>query len=103
MWTSRLPRRCVDDAPVVRFDPDTNAEAWFLGGERLLTVGPTAVAERARLDEWRASRPPGGGRNRRWLSSATWSTVVLAYRFGRKHIDVNAVAPGVTRTRPPSA
>ena len=44
LWTSRLPKRFGDRIPHVEWDPDTQEEAWYTGGERLGAVGAPAMA-----------------------------------------------------------
>ena len=44
LWTSRLPAKWRDRGPTVRWDPVFEDEAWFMGDQKLLSVGATGQA-----------------------------------------------------------
>ena len=44
LWTCRVPASWVDRVPTVRWDPVYQEEAWFIGGQKLLSVGATGQA-----------------------------------------------------------
>lgn len=44
VWTSRVPARWRDRVPQVRWDDEKQEECWFLGEEKMLPVGLTALA-----------------------------------------------------------
>src|SRR5262245_20574610 len=44
LWTSRVSARYRGRVPVARWDESAQEEVWFIGGERLLSVGTPAMA-----------------------------------------------------------
>jgi uncharacterized protein len=42
LWTSRLPKKFVDQAPQVRWDEDQQEEIWVIGDRKLQGVGMSA-------------------------------------------------------------
>ncbi|MDQ4420372.1 amidohydrolase family protein [Sphingobium sp. DEHP117] len=47
-WTSRVSSKYKDRVPTVRLDPATGAETWYMGDNKMATVGLTATAGFAR-------------------------------------------------------
>jgi predicted TIM-barrel fold metal-dependent hydrolase len=44
VWTARLPAKWKDRAPRVEWDAESGDEAWFMDGQKITSVGMTAIA-----------------------------------------------------------
>jgi predicted TIM-barrel fold metal-dependent hydrolase len=55
LWTSRVPERYQDEVPKVRWDDETQVDAWFMGDQRL---APAAASAQAGWTQYPPEHPP---------------------------------------------
>jgi predicted TIM-barrel fold metal-dependent hydrolase len=88
LWTSRLPSRWHDLVPSVHWDDTTQEEAWFLAGERGISIGSSAMAGWA---EWPPNSP------RRWseVDPVMWDASLRARMMDEDGIAAQVLYPNV--------
>jgi predicted TIM-barrel fold metal-dependent hydrolase len=88
LWTSRLPSRFGDLIPHVKWDPDQQEEAWFVGDQRL---APVASAAQAGWPEFPPDHP------RRWSDAdpVTWDPKLRLGRMDTYGIHAQVLYPNV--------
>ena len=88
LWTSRLPSKWHDLVPSVRWDETTQEEAWFLAGERGISIGSSAMAGWA---EWPPNAP------RRWteVDPVMWDASRRARMMDEEGIAAQVLYPNV--------
>lgn len=88
LWTSRMASKWADMAPRVRWDDEHEEEAWFIGAERVTSVGGAAQAG---WREFPPDHPP------RWEDAdpATWDPVARAARMDADGIHAQVLYPNV--------
>src|SRR3984893_12086201 len=88
LWTPRLPSRFGDLIPHVKWDPDQQEEAWFVGDQRM---APVASAAQAGWPEFPPDHP------RRWSDAdpATWDPKLRLGRMDQYGIHAQVLYPNV--------
>ncbi len=88
VWTSRLPKRLLPDAPRVDLNPTTGAHHWRVGDTWLTAVGTYARAGWTRF-------PPDGPREYDQIDPGTWRAEDRLRRLDEYGIHAQVLHPNV--------
>ena len=88
LWTSRMSSKWGDLVPHVEWDEENGDEAWFIGGQRVSSVGGAAMAG------WREYPPD---HPKRWgdTDPATWDAAVRLKKMDEYGIHAQVLYPNV--------